>query len=218
MDPPAIQREEAFPGNVLVLIYLPAEGSLIQHLADGEDDAVGGKEEFRILQGNRAPAATGIRFAQGHFDQFQPFLCVKVTRGVGQKLKSHAFLPGFGNLFDSGRHFFFRPPVDDGDAPRAQADSSPGRINGGVPAADHHHPVACFDGTGLRILQEFQGGDDRGRIPAFQPHSAAQLGADPDKDGLITLPAEGFHGEILAHRCLETQVNPHAQDLFDLPV
>ena len=63
LDPPAVQREEAFPRTVLPAYRLRPERSFIQHLADGEDNAVGG-EELPSFQGDRAPAAAGIRLAQ----------------------------------------------------------------------------------------------------------------------------------------------------------
>ena len=114
-----------------------------------------------------------------------------------------------------GRHFLAGTPVKQGHGFHSETDGRPGRVHGGIPAADDQHPIPQFrwcpgGGEG----QEIQAGDDAGQFFPGKPQPGGFPGPDPQKDGFISLAAQLGQRKILAQGLVAAEVYPQIGNAF----
>ena len=96
----------------------------------------------------------------------------------------------------NGRHFVPGPPIEDRHL-CAHPQGGHGRIDGRVPAADHHHLLAdLYLLAGIGFVEKFRTVHDIGGIFSGNIHVPPGVGADRKIDGLVVF-LEIFKGNIL---------------------
>ena len=175
-------------------------GEKCGELTDGIDDLIHLHDGFRTGHRDRAASAAGIGFPELHADEFHLFqnpIVAHQAGGCGQDLNVHLFVLGCVDFFGVGRHFLARTAIEDGDLVHAQAERGPGRVDGGVAAADDHHVLAQFGWLAAgHMIEKFDAAQDAFQLFAFKAEFVAGPGADAQKDGVKTFLFQIFEGEV----------------------
>ena len=110
-----------------------------------------------------------------------------------------------------GRHLVPGPAIEYGDL-GAQTPADPGRVDSGVPAADHNHFASHLQRfAAIDVVKKFDAGQNVAGVFARHAEFQPLMGADADEDGFAFLP-QLLERDILPHDDAALQLDAEIQD------